>query len=63
MLCGPSLLMYWFLDAAPIAEVDLKLSVSADMLRMMPDVVRAELPHTQMLMEKDLVFPIQLLVL
>ena len=38
-LCGPSLLMYWALDAAPIEEVDLLLSASADMLRMMLDVV------------------------
>ena len=55
--------MFWNLDAALTEEVDLQLSVSTDMLRMMPDVVRAELPHTQMFMEKDVVFPIQLLVL
>ena len=63
MLCGPSLLMFWNLEAALIEEVDLQLPASTDMLRLLPDVVRAVLPHSQMLMEKDLVFPIQLLVL
>ena len=55
-LCGPSLLMFWSFDAAPIEEVDLLLLASDDMLRMMLDVVRAELPHTQMLMVIDLFF-------
>ena len=63
MLCGPSLLMFWNLDAAIIEEVDLQLSASADMLRMMLDFVRAELPHPHMLMEIPMFFPIQLLVL
>ena len=48
--------MYWFLDAAPIEEVDLLLSASADMLRMMFDDVRVELPRAQVLMEIDLYF-------
>ena len=55
--------MYWSLDAAPIEEVDLQLSASADMLRMMLDIVRAELPHPHMLMEMAQFFPIQLLML
>ena len=58
-LCGPSLLMFYFLGAAPIEEVDLLLSASADVLRMMLNVLRAELPHTQMLMEINLFLPIR----
>ena len=51
-LFGPSLLMFWPFDAAPTEEVDLLLSASAVMLRMMLGDVRVELPHTQMFMEK-----------
>ena len=63
VVCGPPMTTCQVLDAAFIKEVDLLLRALAVMLRMMLDVVRAELPHTPVFTTTDLFLPIPLLIL